>query len=148
MFEPCPCGSGATYLACCAPLHLGQAEAETPEALMRARYSAFARRDAAFLLKSWSAEHRPQALEGLDEQVWLGLTVEAAEMTGAEAGTVAFSARYRPAHQPDAPPQTLRETSRFRRENGVWVYVDGAAATRAPQPARKAAAKRGKHRPR
>lgn len=144
MFDPCPCGSGATYLACCAPLHLGHAEAETPQALMRARYSAFARRDAAFLLRSWSAENRPLALDGLDEQVWLGLTIEAVEMTGPEDGIVAFSAQFRPADRPDAPPQVLRETSRFRRENGVWVYVDGAA--KAPSSRRAGASKRGKRR--
>ena len=47
MFEKCPCGAGASYLTCCAPLHLGQRAAASPEQLMRSRYSAFARRDAA-----------------------------------------------------------------------------------------------------
>ncbi len=38
----CPCGSGLAADACCARFHRGEAEAETPEALMRSRYAAFA----------------------------------------------------------------------------------------------------------
>ena len=40
--EACPCGSGATYGECCGPIHDGTAKAKTAEALMRARYSAYA----------------------------------------------------------------------------------------------------------
>ena len=39
----CPCHSGLRYAACCGPLHEGAREADTPEALMRSRYAAFAR---------------------------------------------------------------------------------------------------------
>ena len=53
MFEPCACGSGKTYAACCGRLHAG-APAGDAEALMRSRYSAFARGDRAYLLKSWA----------------------------------------------------------------------------------------------
>lgn len=41
--EACPCGSGQSYKACCRPFHDGTATPETPELLMRARYSAYAR---------------------------------------------------------------------------------------------------------
>ena len=34
----CPCGSTATYGACCGPVHDGR-PAETAEALMRSRYA-------------------------------------------------------------------------------------------------------------
>jgi SEC-C motif-containing protein len=39
---PCPCGSGAAYGACCGPRHAGTATAESPEALLRARFTAYA----------------------------------------------------------------------------------------------------------
>ena len=38
----CPCGSGLAYEACCGPIIAG-APAATAEALMRSRYSAYAR---------------------------------------------------------------------------------------------------------
>ena len=47
--EPCPCGSGLAYVECCAPLHEGTAKAKTAEALMRARYAAYATKNIAFL---------------------------------------------------------------------------------------------------
>ena len=38
-----PVGSGSAYETCCGPLHVGARQAETPEELMRSRYSAYAR---------------------------------------------------------------------------------------------------------
>lgn len=121
MFEPCPCGHGKTYLNCCARLHTGRAEAETPEELMRARYSAFVRADPAFLLASWSPETRPARLDRLEPREWSGLSVEAEETLGPDRATVTFTARYRE----DGVERRLREKSLFRRERGRWVYVDG-----------------------
>ena len=121
MFEKCPCGSGATYLACCARLHAGQADATTAEQLMRARYSAFAKGDAAYLLKSWSRETRPARLDALEARDWIGLEIEATEDLGINEASVTFTARYRVGEAEGR----LRERSVFRREDGRWVYVDG-----------------------
>lgn len=124
MFEKCPCGVGASYLGCCAPLHLGQREAETPEQLMRARYSAFVRGDAAYLMRSWAPETRPPALGDLNDREWLGLAIEGDGLDAPDQGWVRFTARYRAGGKKGA----LRETSRFRREGGRWLYVEGAIA--------------------
>lgn len=121
MFEKCPCGVGASYLTCCAPLHLGQRAAATPEALMRARYSAFAKGDAAYLLRTWAPETRPTALGDLWDRAWIGLTIEEHGLDGPDAAFVRFTARYRIGGRKGA----LRERSRFRREDGAWLYVDG-----------------------
>ena len=40
--DVCPCGSGLAYGECCAPVINGSAKAKTAEALMRARYTAYA----------------------------------------------------------------------------------------------------------
>ena len=121
MFESCPCGAGETYLRCCGPQHLGMRSAESPETLMRARYSAFAKRDAAFLLKSWAPETRPLDLGDLSDREWLGLTIKESGLSGPDAGYVRFAARYREGGRKGV----LKERSRFRRENGLWMYVDG-----------------------
>ncbi len=123
MFEKCPCGVGASYLACCAPLHLGQRAAETPEQLMRSRYSAFARGDAAYLLRTWAPETRPVDLGDLGRREWTGLDIHEHGLDGPDDGFVRFTARYRQGDRKSA----LRERSRFRREAGAWVYVDGDA---------------------
>ena len=122
MFEKCPCGAGASYLTCCAPLHLGQRAAASPEQLMRSRYSAFARRDAAYLLTSWAPETRPPGVGDLSGQEWLGLTVHDAPPPEGDVGFVEFSAKLREGGR----NATIRERSRFRREDGRWFYVGEA----------------------
>ncbi|MEM9781092.1 MAG: YchJ family metal-binding protein [Pseudomonadota bacterium] len=120
MFETCPCGSGRGYLACCGRLH-GGAPADSAETLMRARYTAFARGNVAFLLASWAPETRPPGLSIDPRQAWIGLKVEAHERTGPDTATVRFTARCRIASR----TTRLRETSRFRHDGRSWLYVDG-----------------------
>lgn len=123
MFEACPCASGKTYIACCGPLHNG-ANAGSAEALMRARYSAFAKHDKAYLLRSWAPETRPLGLTLNAEQTWTGLSVESHQMTGLNSAEVIFTAHYKLGTKQGA----LRERSRFRKERGAWVYIDGVTA--------------------
>lgn len=53
---PCPCGRGQAYDACCGRFHRGE-EATTAEDLMRSRYTAFVKRDAAYLFRTLHAAH-------------------------------------------------------------------------------------------
>ena len=120
--SPCPCGSGLAYAACCEPLHEG-AQAETAEALMRSRFSAFALGLEGYLLSSWHPSTRPASL-GLDpEVVWrrLQLVDTVAGGPGDAEGVVEFRASYR---SPEGEG-VLHERSRFVREAGRWVYLEG-----------------------
>lgn len=121
MFEPCDCGSGTSYVACCGKLHAGAA-AKSAEELMRSRYSAFRRGDAAYLLKSWAVETRPTSLSLDADQEWTGLRVERHEVTGTDTAIVQFTATW----LKGTKKGQLAETSRFRREGRGWVYIDGA----------------------
>ncbi|NII12184.1 YchJ family metal-binding protein [Oleiagrimonas sp. C23AA] len=120
--EACPCGSGLAYEPCCAPLHAGAAAASA-EALMRSRYSAYVRKDAAYLQRSWHASTRPESLDMDDggQPTWLGLDVRRHETDGDRA-VVEFVARFRIG---GSRAQRLHEISRFVREEGQWYYVDG-----------------------
>ena len=53
----CPCGSGAVYKSCCAPFHKGEREAPDAESLMRSRYSAYSKREIAYLIKTLDPAH-------------------------------------------------------------------------------------------
>jgi SEC-C motif-containing protein len=120
----CPCGSGRVYLHCCGPLHDGTAAAATAEALMRSRFSAFARGRADYLLSSWHPGTRPERLD-LDEQItWRRLQIVDTESGGADddTGIVEFRAQY--LHH--GKRHILHERSRFSRaRDGTWRYVDG-----------------------
>lgn len=114
-FKPCPCGSRKKYAECCGPRLSGERPAETPEALMRSRYTAYVLRDAASLLATWHPRTRPAELH-LGHTEWLGLTVRRAE-----GNTVSFTARY----QERGQHRALRERSTFVQEDRTWFYLDG-----------------------
>ncbi|OIJ66319.1 preprotein translocase [Streptomyces mangrovisoli] len=86
---------------------------------MRSRYSAFVKRDAGYLLRTWHPRTRPERLELDAGTRWTGLAILAAEAGSAfhDAGTVTFRASWRGG--------SLHERSRFERVGGAWVYVDG-----------------------
>ena len=121
----CPCGTGLPYVDCCGRLHDGTAQAATAEQLMRSRYSAFAVGDAGYLLATWHPSTRPRTLD-LDPHVrWTGLDVlgtTGGSLLAAE-GTVEFRAH----HVVDGRPGAQHERSRFLRERGRWLYLDGVS---------------------
>ena len=54
----CPCNSGLSYANCCEPLIKNVSAAASPEALMRARYSAFVHQEMSYLLETLHPSQR------------------------------------------------------------------------------------------
>jgi len=128
---PCPCCSGKDYDNCCGPL-LADAPAPTAEALMRSRYTAYARGAVDHILGSYT----PEAARSVDRasterwsrtSTWLGLTVVATEKGGPgdDEGTVEFVARYR--EGAEGPELTHHERASFVRSprDRRWLYAAG-----------------------
>lgn len=90
---------------------------------MRSRYTAYARRDTAYVRRTWHPSTRPTSLELDDGIDWQRLHVVDSENGGPDdsTGIVEFVARYRTADG----TATLRERSEFVREGGRWLYVRG-----------------------
>jgi SEC-C motif-containing protein len=112
--KPCPCGSALSYDSCCGPLHAGE-PARTPEALMRSRFSAYALGLDAYVLATWHPSTRPARLENE------GIEWRRLQIVDTSADVVEFRASYR------TPEGTglLHERSRFVKEGGRWLYIDG-----------------------
>jgi SEC-C motif-containing protein len=126
--DPCPCGSGHVYVACCAPLIEGAAQAETPEALMRSRYTAYVQKQIPYLARTLHPSQRDDfdeeaAARWANESEWLGLEIVSASGAdpGDQSGTVEFKAHY----SRDGTTQVHHERSEFRRADGVWYFYDG-----------------------
>lgn len=119
----CPCGSGSPYADCCRPLLRGEREAASASALMRSRYTAYVRRDEDYLLGTWHPSTRPPSLE-LEGVQWRGLDLHSATSGGEDdsTGTVTFTALF---EDESGAPGAMHESSRFVREAGRWLYVDG-----------------------
>ena len=130
--EPCPCGGdpvGTEYAECCGRWidHFATAPAPDAAALMRSRYTAFVREDAAYLLATWHHSTRPTTLDFDAGIKWLGLEVRAQRGVDDTHAEVEFVARSRL----QGRAIRLHERSRFVRENGEngllrWFYVDGS----------------------
>ena len=95
---------------------------------MRARYSAYALAQGPnpvsptvvdYLMLTWHPSTAPGELE-LAPLRWTGLEVLDEAVRG-DAGVVEFIAHYKV----NGRAATLREVSRFVREDGAWRYVDG-----------------------
>lgn len=120
---PCPCGSGALFTACCGPYIQGSRRPPTAEALMRSRYSAYARCDGTYLRETWHTSTRPSRIRFADDQTWLGLEIRATEDGGPlnTEGTVEFIAKFRN----KGGSSVIHELSQFVKDDGRWTYVSG-----------------------
>ncbi len=90
---------------------------------MASRFSAFAVGDEAYLRATWHPSTRPARLSLDPAQQWLRLEIVDAVAGGPfdDTGVVEFRAHYRS----PAGRGVLHERSRFVREDGRWLYVDG-----------------------
>jgi SEC-C motif-containing protein len=95
---------------------------------MRSRYSAFALGLDVYILASWHPSTRPAALELDNGRVWRKLQIVDTVAGGPDdaTGVVEFRASYRDV---DGSAGLLRESSRFARVAGRWVYLDGVIAS-------------------
>ncbi len=122
----CPCGSQIEYQACCGVFHKGKAVAETPEALMRSRYSAYSLASIDYIQRTMQGK----PLIGFDKAAaeawaksakWLGLEVLEVENVSSTLGYVTFIAYF----MENGKAQAIHERSEFRYIDGQWFYVDG-----------------------
>lgn len=118
----CPCGSGDVFGACCRPL-LDGAAAPTAERLMRSRYTAFALHDEPYLRATWHPSTRPSELGVDDDLRWRRLVIVDRVGGGPfdREGVVEFEAFF----VQGSKRGSLRERSRFVREDRRWLYLDG-----------------------
>jgi SEC-C motif domain protein len=112
----CDCGTKLSYEDCCGPFHAGT-PAPTPQALMRSRYTAYARGLYPYVLATWHPSTRPADI-GSDGAVWVRLEVKRFGESGDE-GLVEFVA----ISKLNGRAQRMKEVSRFVREGGRWFYV-------------------------
>ena len=146
--EPCPCGSARDYGECCQPLIEGGQKAETAEALMRARYSAYVKEKVDFILETTHPSQRDQyTAKGLRRwsrnSEWLGLTILRTDKGTAEddTGRVEFVAAY----YAKGRRQRHHEIAEFRRHENAWTFYDGQAPS--PQTVKRPNAKVGRNDP-
>jgi SEC-C motif-containing protein len=122
----CPCDSAKDFKNCCGPLIEGERIAETPEELMRSRYSAFATRKMTYIQETTD----PQTILNFDMKAnedwamtskFLKLEVLKTSQEG-NKGMVEFRATFQ---NGDQEPQVHHEISKFRKQAGIWFFREG-----------------------
>lgn len=123
--DKCPCGSGKTYADCCERYISGTKLAPGPEELMRARYTAYVKKEIDFIVDT----HNPATISSLDrdsvvqwaeESEWLGLEIMRSETNGNE-GTVEFVAKFKQ----EGVDYDHHEISSFVKTDDEWFFDDG-----------------------
>ena len=133
--DQCPCGSQSPYADCCEPLIAGTRSADTPQELMRSRYSAYARGEVDYIVETT----HPSRRQGHDQRMiarwsrksdWHGLQILGAEGGGPDddQGKVEFIAEY----TEKGGRVQHHEIAEFRRSDGQWYFFDGT-----PPPAKQ-----------
>ena len=91
---------------------------------MRSRFTAYAKRNAEYLLASWDLSKRPIAIDFSKETAeWQRLQIISCKKGGTNdsKGIVEFKAFY----SQDGVDCFMHEISRFIKTGGHWLYLDG-----------------------
>lgn len=117
----CACGSQREYSQCCEPIITNKVKAANPEALMRARYTAYVKVEPEFLKNSLAPEVRSDFKESdvrewAKSSEWLGL-----QIVKASGNSVEFVAKYKT----QGKVLEHHEVSTFRKAGEQWFFLDG-----------------------
>ena len=144
----CPCGSSKPYVDCCRPLISGERLADTAEQVMRSRYTAFVKKELAWLRDSLHPGRRADYDETgsrawAERAEWHGLEILKAEKGGPvdQEGMVEFVASF----TENGVRQEHRELASFQRTGGAWYYTTGKLLP--PRPIVRQGPKAGRNDP-
>lgn len=133
----CPCGNQTAFSYCCEPFISGEKIANSPEKLMRSRYSAYATKQSDYIYNTYAQTTRKlQLIDDIKawahDTHWVKLVIHCSSqyssVSNKEADlqnpTVEFSAYY--FHQQQL--FEMRECSNFIKEEAQWRYLDGTVS--------------------
>jgi SEC-C motif domain protein len=122
----CPCCLTTAYESCCQPLIENQKAAQTPEQLMRSRYTAYSLARIDYIKQTMRDKpllyfNQKEATQWAKKVSWLHLQVLSSSMEHQKRGFVEFIATYIEQNQ----LKIIHERSEFHLHHDRWFYVDG-----------------------
>jgi len=122
----CNCGSGKTYKECCEIAHHSLKAVITAEQLMRSRYTAFTLANGDYLMESHHISTQPLSekeniVAWAKSVEWVELKIQSTTkgLEKDKEGTVAFEAFF----NENGKLNSIKEHSKFAKENGCWYYL-------------------------
>ncbi len=124
----CYCGSGLEFDNCCNPILSGEKAAQTPEDLMRSRYSAYVTKNYEYLKNSLHLENRKDydeeaTIQWAENATWEGLEIISTEggATNEKDGKVEFKVTFKIQNE----RIIHHEISEFSKFENKWYFVKG-----------------------
>jgi len=124
----CPCGLGKTYDECCGKYHKQDAFPTTAKALMRSRYSAYAMKNADYIVQTALVVDNKTAIEEWMKRVkFVKLEILRTQRGKAldKKGVVEFKAWFKD----EGKTEVLHEVSAFVKRKGRWFYDESNSFT-------------------
>lgn len=128
--EKCPCGSDLNYRECCGPLIAGEKIADTAEALLRSRYTAYSKREVDYIVNTTHPDKREENSRKTVEKwardtQWRQLQIIDVTDGGPEdaEGNIEFAADY----MEKGKNRKHHEVAKFKKEDGQWYFLDAEA---------------------
>ena len=116
----CPCNPSKSYSECCEIAHKDIHQVQSPEQLMRSRYSAFVFANTDYLFRSHHSSTRPSKKEHEEIKKWTqSVNWLKLDVLNSTENTVHFKAFF----MENGKVQVIEENSEFVKENGHWVYL-------------------------
>ncbi|MEL6307816.1 MAG: YchJ family metal-binding protein [Chloroflexota bacterium] len=124
--DPCPCTSGKKYKKCCRRYHQGM-KVPTPEALVRARFGAYAIGLTDYLIDTLHPDHEDQKLSETKIRAQVDAysirnTFLKCDIVSAEDDKVTYRAFIMAFHQ---DPLVYTEDAVFAQHDNKWYYLSG-----------------------
>ena len=116
----CPCGSNSTYTDCCGILVNGTCLPDTAEDLMRSRYSAFVFKEWDYLEKTSTIKKSRESLICNEKLIWKRLDI--LRCKNGQRNDKEGEVDYRAYFSDNGKEKVLKETSKFQKIGGRWVY--------------------------
>ncbi|MBN1967783.1 MAG: YchJ family protein [Candidatus Delongbacteria bacterium] len=122
----CPCGIDKTYEECCGAIINGNKLAETPESLMRSRYSAYVKGEVDYIKSSMHPVkqkefNRENVEEWSKQSTWQKLEIIGNSSLSDGTGIVEFKAHY----SVEGNEHIHHEIAQFKKHEDKWFFYDG-----------------------
>ncbi len=143
--QPCSCGSGLDFSACCEPIITGKRPAATAEQLMRARFTGHVANANEFLHNTYLPSSRQPYVEEADMAPlpWTRLVIHSHEPeVKPDVSYVDFTAYF---IAEGGAQGELHEKSEFQRIGGRWIFT--RTLRNGPAPIKSTAPKAGRNDP-
>ncbi|KZN58598.1 YchJ family protein [Pseudoalteromonas luteoviolacea] len=121
----CFCGQALPFEQCCNLFIAGQSKPENAEQLMRSRYSAYCVKNGEYIVSTYASEKRHE--HTVEDILLFANQVEFVnlEVIHSDQDQSFQYVEFKASYIEDQQLEVLHERSRFIKEGGKWMYLDG-----------------------